>query len=516
MRALAGMLCLLLCAGPLTAGGAEQVTPATEHHVSDNHTPEGQAAELVLRGQLTGRDHQTYRTVPFTVAPGTARITVEFDYTGREDKTTIDLGLLDPDGFRGWSGGNKRLFTVSANDATPSYLPGRLKPGIWKLLLGIPNIRAGSKAEYTARIRFTPAGAPERIPASLLPVLNPQPGWYRGDLHMHTAHSDASCANQSGVRVPCPLFLTAQAAVERGLDFAAITDHNTVSHLHDIRGLQPYYDRLLMMPGMEITTFQGHLNAFGLQADLDFRLGSEEVPDWNVLLERMQQRGVPVSINHPMVPSGERCMGCGWTPQKPVSLHRFAAVEVVNGLDPGTPISGIPFWHRQLSAGYRLTAISGSDNHNAPLQDASFGASRIGTPTTVVHAENLSQPAILAGIRSGRVFIDVQGSRDRRLDFNASHAGRQTPMGGVLALAKDAQASFTIDVANAGGGRVEVLVDGEPAGLLSELQISQAEQQYRFEWRSDGGRHWLSVNVYGADGRLQLLGNPIYVNFATP
>jgi hypothetical protein len=503
MRRSIGLLYLLLCMAPAGAGASQQ----------SSHAAEGREAELVLRGQLDGRDHQTYRTVPFTVAPDTARITVEFDYTGREDRTTIDLGLLDPDGLRGWSGGNKRLFTVSASDATPSYLPGRLKPGTWHLLLGIPNIRPHGKAEYTARIRFTPADAPEAVPASLLPVLNPQPGWYRGDLHMHTAHSDASCTSQSGTRVPCPLFLTAQAASERGLDFVAITDHNTVSHLHDIRGLQPYYDRLLMIPGMEITTFQGHVNAFGLQADLDFRLGTDEVPDWHALLQQMQRRGVPVSINHPMVPSGERCMGCGWTPRAPVSLQGFSAVEAVNGVDPGTPISGIPFWHRQLSAGYRLTAIGGSDNHNAPLLDASFGASRIGIPTTVVHAENLSQAAILAGIRSGRVFIDVQGSRDRRLDFNARYDGREIPMGGALTLSKDARASFTIDVAHAAGGRVEVLVDGAPAVLLSDAQVRQASQRYRFDWRSDGERHWLSVNVYGADGRLQLLGNPIYVNY---
>ena len=87
--------------------------------------------DLVLRGELAGKDHQTYRTVPFAVPAGTARITVQFEYTGRDSKTTIDLGLLGPDGFRGqdgfrgWSGGNKALFTVSATDATPSYLPGR-------------------------------------------------------------------------------------------------------------------------------------------------------------------------------------------------------------------------------------------------------------------------------------------------------------------------------------------------------------------------------------------------------
>ena len=53
--------------------------------------------------------------------------------------------------------------------------------------------------------------------------------WYRGDLHMHTANSDGNCASQSGKRVPCPVFVTAQAATQRGLDFIAITDHNATS-----------------------------------------------------------------------------------------------------------------------------------------------------------------------------------------------------------------------------------------------------------------------------------------------
>jgi hypothetical protein len=41
-------------------------------------------------------------------------------------------------------------------------------------------------------------------------ALRSQPGWYRGDLHMHTVHSAGSCASQRGQRVPCPLFLTAK------------------------------------------------------------------------------------------------------------------------------------------------------------------------------------------------------------------------------------------------------------------------------------------------------------------
>ncbi|WP_149194812.1 CehA/McbA family metallohydrolase [Luteimonas suaedae] len=467
---------------------------------------------LVLRGEIDGGDHQRYREVPFTVPAGTARITVAFDYDGREDKTTIDLGLLGPDGFRGWSGGNKREFTVSAYDATPSYLPGALPAGEWRLLLGIPNIRAGASATYTAEVRFTPVGAEERLPGSLQPVLGKEARWYRGDLHMHSAHSDASCDSQGGERVPCPLFLTLQAAAEQGLDFVALTDHNTVSHLHDIRGLQPYFDRLLLIPGMEVTTFQGHANVFGLQAPLDFRVG-DTVPDWNALLREAQARDLLLSVNHPVRPSDERCMGCGWTPSGGTDWSRIAAVEAINGADADTPMSGIPFWHAQLDAGHRLTGVGGSDNHDAKLTQSQFGRSRIGAPVTAVHAASLSQPAILDGIRAGRVFVDVEGSRDRVLDLIARYRANEIAMGGTLALPAGAEADFELRLAGVADARVEVIVDGEIAPLLADSVVPDTGQPLRWRWRSDGGRHWLRVDVRDAGGRLLLVGNPIYVNF---
>ncbi|WP_454828030.1 CehA/McbA family metallohydrolase [Pseudoxanthomonas wuyuanensis] len=508
LRRMLAVLLWLSCAGEAWASRA-----------SVDHAPAEAAPDLVLQGELSGRDHQSYRTVPFDVPAGTVRITVEFDYSGRDRKTTIDLGVLGPDGFRGqdgfrgWSGGNKRWFTLSASDATPSYLPGPIRSGQWALLLGVPNIRADEHAEYRVRIWLTreDASDAEAGPELLAPVLRAQPGWYRGDLHMHTGHSDASCASQNGTRVPCPLFLTARAASQRGLDFVAITDHNTVSHLHDIRGLQPYFDRLLLMSGMEITTFQGHVNVFGLQRDLDFRLGSDAVPDWNTLLAELQRRGLPASVNHPIRPSDERCMGCGWTPRTPVDMSRIAAVEVVNGDDAGTPASGIPFWYRQLDAGHRLTAIGGSDNHDAALQERRPGTSGIGTPTTVVHADALSQAAVLEGIRRGRVYVDVEGSAHRRLVLTAQYAGGVAQMGDALTVRAGDRIRFDLDVADAAGAQVEWLLDGAP---LAQREVMRAAgDRLQREWRSDGRRHWLSANVYGADGRLHLIGNPIYINF---
>ena len=292
----------LLIASAACAGG--QPLPPPELARSDTET-------VTLQGTLTGADNQTWHLVPFDVPEGTRRLTADFDYTTRHARTAIDLGVLGPDGFlgqdgfRGWSGGNKRSFTISASDATPSNLHGAIRSGRWNLLLGFFNIRRDTQATYTATVRFE-RGVASAEPAG--PVLRAEARWYRGDLHMHTAHSDGSCMSRQQQRVPCPVFLTVQAASERGLDFIAITDHNTVSQADAIRELQPYYDELLLIPGREITTFEGHANLFGTVASVDFREGSADVPDWSSLLSNVADTGGVISINHPVRPSGEQCM----------------------------------------------------------------------------------------------------------------------------------------------------------------------------------------------------------------
>lgn len=500
-----------------TPSFAQAIQPAKE--AAQAKSAAAGAADLVLQGRIAGSENQTYRELPFQVPAGTARIEVEFDYD-RSDKTTIDLGLIGPgdflghDGFRGWSGGNKRSFTVAASDATASYSPGALAAGEWKLLLGIPNIRAGRSAAYTARIRLTPAAAADGAPQENRAPLRNEPGWYRGDLHMHSAHSDGNCASQSGARAPCPLFLSAQAAVAAGLDFVAVTEHNTVSHLPALRELQPHFDRLLLIPGMEITTFQGHANVLGVRAPVDFRVGSAAVPDWNAVLAQLRRRGLPVSINHPIRPSDERCMGCGWTPHPAADLSLVGMVEAINGGDADTPGSGIAFWQRELSAGHRLTGIGGSDNHDAPTAaEEPFGPSRIGRPTTVVHARELSEAGILDGLRAGNVFVDAFGSRDRLLDVQARHGADEAAMGGELVVPAGQRASVRVQVRNLAGGRIEATVDGAKAALIAQPQVSAAQQTLEFDWPSDGRRHWLRIDVRDAQGRLALMGNPVYFNW---
>jgi hypothetical protein len=477
------------------------------------------APDRVIHGDLSGKDNRSYRNVTFDVPEGVTRITVDFEYTGKEEHTAVDLGLLGPDGFRGqdgfrgWSGGTKRSFTVSATDATPSFLPGAIRPGHWTLLLGIPNIRETSHATYTARIWFSRDVATAWGPKIINPPLRREAGWYRGDLHMHGAHSDGGCASQSDKqRVPCPLFLTVSVAARRGLDFIALSDHNTVSQLSDIRELQPYFDQTLLMPARELTTFQGHANLFGVSTPVDFRVGSATVPTWNVLLQNIAKLHGVLSINHPIRPSGEKCMGCGWTPEQPVDMHLVQAIEAVNGTDAWRPDSGIPFWQNVLNQGFRPTAVGGSDNHDAKQPFVTLGGGIVGSPTTVVHATELSMPAILEGIRAGHVFVDIEGSHDRMLDLTGSIGGKTAGMGDALAAPAGSTVHFEASTAQMAGGKIEVIVDGKTIEPKGDFAIHDAKQSTGFDWPSDGKRHWVRINALGAAGQILLLGNPVYIN----
>jgi len=461
-------------------------------------------ADKVVTGEIKGADNQTYKEVPFDVPPGVERITVALSYD-KSNKTVIDLGLWDPQGFRGWSGGSRDRFTIAPGDATPGYLAGAIPAGRWHVELGVPNARPGSHSAYTIAIAFDRGTAHRASAAIADPPLKQGPGWYRGDLHMHDANSDGTCANAAGKRVPCPLFRTVEAAAKAGLDFIAVTDHNTISHFGALRELQPFYDSLLLIPGTEITTFHGHANIFGESRFVDFRVGTTAVPNLAALERKVAEAGAILSINHPNSPSGEICMGCGWT-WRDTDYAGVSAVEAINGNIAEGPLAGVGFWYARLNEGHRLTGIAGSDSHDP---DAPGGKPPVGHPTTVVHAAALSIPGILEGIRAGNVFIDVQGTRDRMLEVEASDGAQRAVMGGTL---HPTSPSIRITAATAGveDGILQLIANGTPVSG-SETALTATDRQTTFTLERAKACGWISANVLDRNRHPLLIGNPIYV-----
>src|SRR6202167_6465 len=210
------------------------------------------------------------RYLPVEVAPGTAALRVTLSYQ-RSGEAVLDLGCFGPSGFRGWSGGARDSFVVSELGATPGYLAGPVSPGLWQVVIGLylvplegvpftvtaEPMSAGSAALGERLASFlAPAEADPPVPAQR-PARRSLPAaagltWLAGDLHAHTVHSD-------GVMSVAEL---AVFAVERGLDFVAVTDHNTVSHHASLGPLSSRYG-VTLLPGQEVTTGLGHAGVLG-------------------------------------------------------------------------------------------------------------------------------------------------------------------------------------------------------------------------------------------------------------
>ncbi|GIK49464.1 MAG: CehA/McbA family metallohydrolase [Hyphomonadaceae bacterium] len=472
-----------------------------------------QEAEQVFEGVLTRADHGAYREIAFDVPPETARLYIEIIYERGEPWAAIDMAVYDTQRFRGASIFSKTLIDIGEYDATPSYLPGPLPEGRWRLVLGGANAPEGRETPYSVRIRAERRG---RSAPAFARMVRDAPGWYRGDFHAHTGHSDGYCTALSGARAPCPVFRTLEAAAARGLDFIAVTDHNTVSHLQSLRELSAYFDTLAIIAAQEVTTYRGHMNVFGPAAPIEFRLGAAQAPDVETLAAHVSALGGVLSINHPGISLSEGCPGCGWS--APVTDYAgVAAVEVVNGVvagwgeGPEGPASSLPFWIARLNEGRRIAAIGGSDNHT-PTDTETL--SSVGGPSTVVYAATLSPADILAGVRAGHVFIDVEGVRERFLALTATRGHRSAMMGETIAAARGALVSFAVETHGAPeGARLEIWRDGAPFETDADDAPLAANETRRFSWRSDGARHWFSANVRAEDGRLILIGNPIYINF---
>jgi hypothetical protein len=324
------------------------------------------------------RAESRYRYLPVDVPVGARRLTVSMAYDSSD--AVLDLGCLDPDGrFRGWSGGARSEFTITQGWATPGYLAGPVSPGSWRVILGLHRIPPeGARWTVTGEAELSvpdPPGppavlSPERPPPRRLPA---QPGltWLAGDLHSHTVHSDGALT----------VAQLAALAAGNGLDFLAVTDHNTVSH-HPELAAAGAAAGLVLIPGQELTTDRGHANAYGDIGWVDFRRPAAE---W---MSTVDERHGLLSVNHPLGAD------FAW-------LHRLgerpALAEVWH--------SG--WWDRTWTAplawllawGTDTVPVGGSDFHSPS------GPERPGYPTTWVACEEPTVDGVLAGLAAGMVAI---------------------------------------------------------------------------------------------------------------
>ncbi|MCX5009935.1 CehA/McbA family metallohydrolase [Streptomyces sp. NBC_00555] len=379
-------------------------------------TPTGRdTATLTLRGTIApGAPDWVY--LPLDVPPGTAELRVSYTYAKLPvppgtPGNALDIGIFDQrgtglggHGFRGWSGGARSEFFLRADAATPGYLPGPLEPGRWHVALGPYTVAPeGLTYEITATFTYGDPGTPA------VPGYPPQRArgrgraWYRGDCHLHSVHSD-------GRRTPAELAALARAA---GLDFINSSEHNTHA-AHAAWGPVAAADPgLLVLTGEEITTRTGHVVAVGTAPGTftDWRYRARD-QRFDRFAHHIRKAGGLVVPAHPHA----TCIGCAWK----FGFGEADAVEVWNG--PWTPDDEVALasWDATLTAGRGqwLPVLASSDYHRDP--------DRVGSPQTVVLAEDLSREAILAGLRAGHSYAAESSAVSVTFDAvtaRGAHAG---------------------------------------------------------------------------------------------
>jgi len=257
----------------------------------------------------------------------------------------------------------------------------------------------------------------------------------------------------------------AHFASSRGLDFLAITDHNTTTHMPVI---DSWHDSpLLLIPGEEVTTYSGHANVWGLREWVDFRFTSDE--EVHRLLRWVEARHRPFSINHP------KKVGPPWKFADP----GFGVREVWQAPWRWYNWESVNAWDEQLAAGRHIVPVGGSDAHSAPPAEPRH-PHHVGDPTTWLYCEGgLTEDAVLNAITSGRTAIS------------------DGPTGPFLAIEQDAEGRVTAMFERAGGCDLEFIADGErkhrvtldhPSGRYELPGAVRFDRYLRAELRAPGER----------------------------
>jgi hypothetical protein len=276
------------------------------------------------------------------------------------------------------------------------------------------------------------------------------------ETHLHTVHSD-------GQHSVAKMFEACRSA---GYDAVALTDHNTLSGLPEAIAAAEDLG-LVLVPGVEVTTFRGHTVV----------LGVTRVPEWRDLEERgmdalaadVHSQGGVVCVSHPAAFGSPVCSGCTWAwPVQPASVDLW---EVFSAPRPSTEIPA-ELWRQLLANGGHAAPVAAGDVHSTSA------ATRPRT-ATYVYARERTSAGVLDALRQGRVFA----SSGARLDFWLEDSS------GAVALAGS-------HVPPTSNDRVSRVSEG---GLVRVIELA------------DGGR-CLYAERRDADQRLEAVSASIWID----
>ncbi len=210
-------------------------------------------------------------------------------------------------------------------------------------------------------------------------------------MHVHTRYSyDAHVTPKELVKY----------AKNHGLDGVAITDHNTIDGLREFGRIKD----LLIIPGIEVGTKQGHVLAINVSTLIEAELSFDET------IDEIHDAGGLAIVAHPT--------GFFKGISKGKLNQSFDAIEVINS--SAVPFSLSTRRNRKLAAELNLPQTGGSDAHCAP--EVGMAYTRVDSETDLDDiARAIRNGAVLPfgrsipwSIRLKREYLTIKGRWNRR------------------------------------------------------------------------------------------------------
>ncbi len=491
-------------------------------------------------------DAKTVRTRTFTVEPGTEEILIRGDFqprseadAGRSRRLVADCmrqyladdpeldtltpkeaaryeesfqklvgqvgnqfnyTLVDPHGSQRARGNKRFLETVQLSEAKNSLgcQPGPIFAGVWELHIEAQavvteNTEVTVEVDLNQRVTAGVAATDSRVQEeadyaefSLQPREHwSGPGWYKGDLHSHTHHSDGS---HSIAEVMASLY-------DRGYDFMVLSDHNTLVGYHD-----DLVKHMPVIPGVEVTTFYGHAVVINCCSVVEWH---DLSPDATLvdLASELRSQGAFLSIAHPFCVGDPLCSGCRWEYEN----FNWQAADFVEVWAGGwyerrfENRKTLALWERLLEQGYRVTAVGSTDTHVLGTDSGDFGK-------TYVYAQSFSIEGILDGLRRGQVYV----SSGPEFHFQAvSASGEAVDIGSVAISDPGELWEFRGAVSCLPRrARLELVCGG---AVVESRWITDETASFAWQRRVEHNE-WYYLRLYDGRGRLLAFTNPVYMN----
>lgn len=337
-------------------------------------------------------------------------------------------------------------------------------------------------------------------------------GWQAGDLHVHSHNSHDVCDNPATCENPETFgFSVGQQiahAEARGLDYLAITDHNTVETFDD-NGYES--DALTLLRGYEHSLAGGHAGVFGVNQVYD--RATETDGQMRALLDEIHRDGGIGVVNHPRTN-----ISSTWEYSGPVgmdavevwSIAWYLREEAFQGLSSQNH-EALALYDTYLDDGHRLAAVGGSDNHWVWTS----WAQGPGQPTTWIYAPEADEAGLLDGIRRGRTFVSWDWTGPQLLveaDSGDADDDYDCMPGDVTSAA--GRIDVRVTVANGAGHRLRLVLDGDVVDeTVAPTTPHTWETTVEVPERVDEakGHNWLRAEaLLEEDFTMRALTSPIY------